>query len=236
MSSWNLSTWSIKNPVPTIVLFLVLTVMGAVAFVGLGIDENPNIDVPIASVTVTQLGAAPSELETQVTRKIEDAVAGIGNIKHITSIVTDGSTTTSIEFVLGTNTDRAVNDVRDAVAKIRQNLPQQINEPIIQRLDWVGGPFVTYTVASDNMNAGQLSWLIDNDVSRALLSVSGVGQVQRSGGVEREIQVNLDPTRLQAVGITADLVNMQIRALNIDRVGGAKSGQPSNLFAPSAVP
>lgn len=220
MNSWNLSTWSIKNPVPTIVLFLVLTVMGAVAFVGLGIDENPNIDVPIASVTVTQLGAAPSELETQVTRKIEDAVAGIGNIKHITSIVTDGSTTTSIEFVLGTNTDRAVNDVRDAVAKIRQNLPQQINEPIIQRLDWVGGPFVTYTVASDNMNSGQLSWLIDNDVSRALLSVSGVGQVQRSGGVEREIQVNLDPTRLQAVGITADLVNMQIRALNIDLPGG----------------
>lgn len=220
MSSWNLSTWSIKNPVPTIVLFLVLTVMGAVAFVGLGIDENPNIDVPIASVTVTQLGAAPTELETQVTRKIEDAVAGIGNIKHITSIVSDGSSTTSIEFVLGTNTDRAVNDVRDAVAKIRQNLPQQINEPIIQRLDWVGGPFVTYTVSSDNMNAGQLSWLIDNDVSRSLLSVSGVGQVQRSGGVEREIQVNLDPTRLQAVGITADLVNMQIRALNIDLPGG----------------
>lgn len=220
MSSWNLSTWSIKNPVPTIVLFLVLSVMGAVAFVGLGIDENPNIDVPIASVTVTELGAAPTELETQVTRKIEDAVAGIGNIKHITSIVSDGASTTSIEFVLGTNTDRAVNDVRDAVAKIRQNLPQQINEPIIQRLDWVGGPFVTYTVASDNMNPGQLSWLIDNDVSRALLSVSGVGQVQRSGGVEREIQVNLDPTRLQAVGITADLVNMQIRALNIDLPGG----------------
>jgi hydrophobic/amphiphilic exporter-1 (mainly G- bacteria), HAE1 family len=220
MSSWNLSTWSIKNPVPTIVLFLVLSVMGAVAFVGLGIDENPNIDVPIASVTVTQLGAAPTELETQVTRKIEDAVAGIGNIKHITSVVSDGATTTSIEFVLGTNTDRAVNDVRDAVAKIRQNLPQQINEPIIQRLDFVGGPFVTYTVASDNMNSGELSWLIDNDVSRALLSVSGVGQVQRSGGVEREIQVNLDPTRLQAVGITADLVNLQIRALNIDLPGG----------------
>jgi hydrophobe/amphiphile efflux-1 (HAE1) family protein len=220
MNSWNLSTWSIKNPVPTIVLFLVLTVMGAVAFVGLGIDENPNIDVPIASVTVTQLGAAPTELETQVTRKIEDAVAGIGNIKHISSVVSDGATTTSIEFVLGTNTDRAVNDVRDAVAKIRQNLPQQINEPIIQRLDFVGGPFVTYTVAAENMNAGQLSWLIDNDVSRALLSVSGVGQVQRSGGVEREIQVNLDPTRLQAVGITADLVNLQIRALNIDLPGG----------------
>lgn len=220
MSNWNLSTWSIKSPVPTIVLFLVLSVMGFESFFGLGIDENPNIDVPIASVTVTQLGAAPTELETQVTRKIEDAVAGIGNIKHITSVVSDGATTTSIEFVLGTNTDRAVNDVRDAVAKIRQDLPQGINEPIISRVDFVGGPFVTYTVSADNMNPGQLSWLIDNDVSRNLLSVSGVGQVQRSGGVEREIQVNLDPTRLQAVGITADLVNLQIRALNIDLPGG----------------
>lgn len=218
--NWNLSTWSIKNPVPTLVLFLVLTVMGAIAFVALGIDENPNIDVPIASVTVTQLGAAPTELETQVTRKIEDSIAGIGNIKHITSTVSDGSSVTSIEFVLGTNTDRAVNDVRDAVAKIRQNLPQQINEPIIQRLDFIGGPFETYTVSSDRMNVGELSWLIDNDVSRALLSVSGVGQVQRSGGVDREIQINLDPTRLQAVGITADLVNVQIRMLNIDLPGG----------------
>ncbi|MGH9550506.1 MAG: efflux RND transporter permease subunit, partial [Terriglobales bacterium] len=218
--NWNLSTWSIKNPVPTLVLFMVLTVMGTLAFFSLGIDENPNIDVPIASVTVTQLGAAPSELETQVTRKIEDAVAGIGNIKHITSTVTDGASQTNIEFQLGTNTDRAVNDVRDAVAKIRQQLPQGIDEPVVQRIDFVGGPFVTYTLAEPNLTVGGLSWLIDNDIARALLSVSGVGQVQRAGGVDREIRINLDPIRLEAVGTTADLVNAQIKALNIDLPGG----------------
>lgn len=214
--NFNLSTWSIKNPVPTLVLFLVLTIMGSIAFVRLGIDESPNIDVPVVSVSVSQLGAAPAELETQVTRKIEDAIAGIGNIKHITSTVTDGASQTSIEFALGTNTDRAVNDVRDAVSKIRQDMPEGIEEPIIQRIDFVGGPFVTYTVASDRLPAAELSWVVDNDIARALLSVPGVGQVQRAGGVDREIRVNLDPTRLESLGITADTVNNQIRQVNIN--------------------
>jgi hydrophobe/amphiphile efflux-1 (HAE1) family protein len=218
--SSNLSSWSIRNPVPTLVLFLVITIMGLFAFSSIGIDENPNIDLPIVSVIVTQMGAAPSELETQVTRKIEDSIAGIGNIKHITSTITDGASQTGIEFVLGTNTDRAVNDVRDAVTKIRQQLPQGIDEPIIQRVDFVGGPFVTYSVSSQKRSVGELSWLVDNDIARVLLSVPGVGQVQRSGGVDREVRINLDPTRLEAVGVTADLVNSQIRALNIDLPGG----------------
>lgn len=136
--NFNLSTWSIKNPVPVVVLFLVLSLMGVTSFIKLGIDESPNIDVPVVTVAVSQLGAAPAELETQVTRKIEDAIAGIGNIKHIASSVTDGASSTSIEFNLGTNTDRAVNDVRDAISKIRQDMPQGIEEPIIQRLDFVG--------------------------------------------------------------------------------------------------
>jgi len=217
---WNISAWSIWNPIPTIMLFIVLTLMGTIAFVKLGIDENPNIDVPLVSVTITEVGAAPSELETQVTRKIEDAVAGLGNIKHITSTVNEGTSLTNIEFVLGTNTDRATNDVRDAVTKIRQQLPQGIDEPIIQRVDFAGGPFVTYTVASQSLSESELSWLIDNDISRALLSVPGVGQVQRSGGVDREIRINLNPDSLKAYGITADMVNSQVRALNIDLPGG----------------
>jgi len=218
--NFNLSTWSIKNPVPVIVLFLVLTLMGAISFVKLGIDESPNIDVPVVTVSVSQLGAAPAELETQVTRKIEDAIAGIGNIKHISSSITDGASSTSIEFNLGTNTDRAVNDVRDAISKIRQDMPQGIEEPIIQRLDFVGGPFVTYTIDSKVLPAAELSWVVDNDVARALLSVPGVGQVQRAGGVDREIRINLDPTRLEALGITADTVSNQIRQLNINLPGG----------------
>ncbi len=218
--NFNLSTWSIKNPVPVVVLFLVLTLMGITSFIKLGIDESPNIDVPVVTVAVSQLGAAPAELETQVTRKIEDAIAGIGNIKHIASSVTDGASSTSIEFNLGTNTDRAVNDVRDAISKIRQDMPQGIEEPIIQRLDFVGGPFVTYTIDSKVLPPAELSWVVDNDVARALLSVPGVGQVQRAGGVDREIRVNLDPTRLEALGITADMVSTQIRQLNINLPGG----------------
>jgi HAE1 family hydrophobic/amphiphilic exporter-1 len=215
-----ISAWSITNPVPVTVLFLVLTVIGCFCFFTLGIDENPNIDMPIVSVTVTESGAAPSELETQVTRKVEDAVAGIGNIKHITSTVNEGVSTTTIEFVLGTNTDRAVNDVRNEVSKIRQELPQGIDEPIVQRLEFTGSAFITYTVASDKRSVEDLSWLIDNTISRSLLSVSGVGQVQRAGGVDREINVDLDPTRLNALGASADMVSLQLRIMNMNMPGG----------------
>jgi hydrophobe/amphiphile efflux-1 (HAE1) family protein len=215
-----ISAWSITNPVPTTVLFLVLTVIGIFSFYTLGIDENPNIDLPIVSVTVSEAGAAPSELETEVTRKVEDAVAGIGNIKHISSSVDEGISTTTIEFVLGTNTDRAVNDVRNEISKIRQQLPQAIDEPVVQRLEFTGSAFVTYTVSSEKRSVEELSWLIDNDIARNLLSVAGVGQVQRSGGVDREINVDLNPTALNALGVSADMVSAQIRALNINLPGG----------------
>ena len=215
-----ISAWSISNPVPTSVLFLVLTVIGLFCFFQLGIDENPNIDMPIVSVTVSEAGAAPSELETQVTRKVEDAVAGIGNIKHITSTVNEGVSTTTIEFVLGTNSDRAVNDVRNEVSKIRQQLPQAIDEPIVERVEFTGGAFVTYTVSSDKRSVEELSWLIDNNIARQLLSVSGVGQVQRAGGVDREINVDLNPVQLNALGASADMVSTQIRLLNMNMPGG----------------
>lgn len=220
MNLREISAWSIKNPVPTTVLFLVITLMGLFVFSSLGIDENPNIDIPTVSVTVTESGAAPTELETQVTRKVEDAIAGIGNIKHISSVVNEGVSTTTIEFVLGTNSDRAVNDVRNEVSKIRQQLPQGIDEPVVQRLEFTGGAFVTYTVSSKKKSVEELSWLVDNEISRALLSVQGVGQVQRSGGVDREIHVDLNPTRLNALSVSPDLVSMQIAYLNINSPGG----------------
>ncbi|MBX9688946.1 MAG: efflux RND transporter permease subunit, partial [Candidatus Obscuribacterales bacterium] len=217
---WNLSSWSIRNVVPTTALFLLLSIVGILAFTQLGIDENPNIDVPIVSVAITQKGASPTELETQVTKKVEDAISGISNIRHITSTASDGMSSTNIEFEIGTSTDRAVNDVRDAVTKIRQQLPQGIDEPIVSRVDFVGGAFATYTVASKERNVTELSWLVDNDIGRSLRSVPGVGKVARSGGVEREVRVNLDPIRMQAVGATADMVNTQVRSLNIDLPGG----------------
>lgn len=218
--SFNISAWSIKKPVPTIVLFLILTVVGWVSFTTLGIDINPNIDVPTVTVTVTQAGAGPAELESQVTKKVEDAVAGLGNIDNMISTVTDGNSRTIINFILGTDSDRATNDVRNAVAQIRQNLPQEINEPIIQRLEFAGGPVITYAVQSDQRSVEELSNLVDQTISRALLAVKGVAQIQRVGGVDREIRINLDPERLQSLGITATQVNDQIRNLNINLPGG----------------
>lgn len=218
--SFNLSAWSIKKPVPTIVIFLILTVLGWFSFTSLGIDTNPNIDVPTVSITVTQPGAGPAELEFQVTKKIEDAVAGLGNIDELRSTVTDGNSTTTVNFVLGTNTDRATNDVRNAVAQIRQNLPQDINDPIVKRLEFAGGPIMTYAVTSEKQSVEELSNLVDQSISRGLLAVRGVAQIKRVGGVDREIRINLDPDRLQSLGITATQVNDQIRALNINLPGG----------------
>ncbi|MEH2216988.1 MAG: efflux RND transporter permease subunit [Nostoc sp.] len=218
--SFNISAWSIKKPVPTIVLFLILTVVGWFSFISLGIDINPNIDIPTVSIEVTQPGAGPAELESQVTKKIEDAVAGLGNIDFMVSTVSDGNSKTTINFVLGTNSDRATNDVRNAIAQIRQDLPQDINDPVVERLDFAGGPVITYAVKSDRRSVEELSNLVDQTISRALLGVRGVAQIQRIGGVDREIRINLNPNRLQSLGITATQINDQIRTLNINLPGG----------------
>ncbi|MEO0946885.1 MAG: efflux RND transporter permease subunit [Cyanobacteria bacterium J06641_5] len=218
--SFHVSIWSIKNPVPTIVTFLVLGLFGFFTFTTLGIDQSPNIDVPIVSVTVTQPGAGPTELETQVTRPIEDAIAGLGDIDNIRSTVTEGESTTTIEFDLGTDTDRATNDVRNAIDRIRQDLPQDINEPTVARLEFSGGPIVAYAVSSPQRSVEELSDLVDRRIERELLSIPGVSQVNRWGGVDREVRVDLAPERLLALGITATQVNTQIRDFNINLPGG----------------
>ncbi|MFQ4139084.1 efflux RND transporter permease subunit [Nodosilinea sp. PGN35] len=216
----NLSGWSIRRPIPVIVLFLVLTLGGLVAFGQLGIDENPNIEFPAITVTVTQTGAGPEELETQVTKPIEDAVAGLGDIDEIRSTVRDGASNTVISFLLGTDVDRATNDVRDAVTRIRQDLPGNIQEPVIRRLEFGGGVIMTYAVNSAQRSVEELSDLVDRTISQEILTVEGVARVDRVGGVDPEIRVDLDPERLDALGITATQVNDQIRALNINLPSG----------------
>lgn len=218
--SFNVSAWSIRRPVPTIVLFLVLTILGWFSFRQLGIDTNPNIDIPAVSITIRQPGAGPAELESQVTKQVEDAVASLGNIDSMISTVNDGVSTTVVNFVLGTDSDRATNDVRNAVAQTRQSLPQDINEPIVQRLEFAGGSIMTYAVVSQQQSVEQLSNLVDQTISRALLAVQGVAQIRRVGGVDREIRINLNPSRLQSLGITATQVNDQLRASNVNLPGG----------------
>jgi hydrophobic/amphiphilic exporter-1 (mainly G- bacteria), HAE1 family len=216
----NISAWAIRQPIPSILLFLLISVAGLIAFRALGVNQFPDIDIPTVNVNITQPGAAPSELETQVTRLVENAVAGVGNVSHIRSTVSDGLSATAIEFAIGTDTDRAVNDVRDAITKIRQTLPADIDEPTIQRQTSSGGAILTYSVSSDSRDAVDLSWFVDNDVAKALLSVPGVSTVSRTGGVDREIRIQLIPERLMAYGVTAAEVGRQLAAVNIDLPGG----------------
>ncbi len=229
--SFHLSAWSIKNPVPTIITFLILGVVGISSFLSLGIDNSPNIDVPIVMIDVTQRGAGPIELETQVTKKIEDAVASLDNIDEISSTITDGSSNTVIEFDLGTDSDSATNEVRNAISQIRPELPQDIEEPIVRKARFAGGTVVTYAVSSSGRSVEELSNLVDQTIIPELLNVKGVGQIDRQGGLDREIRVNLDPERLQAYGITATEINDQVRQFNINLPGGRSEvgGREQNI-------
>src|SRR6266851_3651327 len=216
----NISAWSIRHPLPPIVVSAALCALGILTFNKLPITQLPNVDVPVVSVTITQFGAAPAELESQVTKSVQDVVSGIEGAHHVTSSIADGISNTTVTFRLETNTDRALNDVKDAVARVRANLPRTIDEPIIQRVDIAGLPILTYAAISPGKTPEQLSWFVEDVVVRALQGVRGVGSIQRIGSVEREIRVGLDPVRLQAVGLTPLDVSRQLRGSNVDLAGG----------------
>lgn len=216
----NISAWSIRNPLPSIVFSIILLVLGWVSFNKLAVTRLPSADIPVISVAVSQFGAAPSELESQVTKTIEDGVSGVEGVRHISSSITDGLSVTTIQFALETNTDRALNDIKDAVTRVRASLPQNVTEPLIQRVDVIGLPIVTYAAISPGKTPEQLSYFVDDVVKRALQGVRGVAQVERIGGVEREILVSLDPDRLQAAGLTAVNVSQILRGTNVDLAGG----------------
>ncbi|MET0906927.1 MAG: efflux RND transporter permease subunit, partial [Tardiphaga sp.] len=216
----NISAWSIRHPLPSVVFSIILLLLGWVSFTKLAITRLPSADIPVISVAVAQFGAAPAELEAQVTKTIEDGVSGVEGVRHISSSITDGLSVTTVQFALETNTDRALNDIKDAVTRVRANLPQNVNEPLIQRVDVIGLPIVTYAAISPGKTPEQLSWFVDDVVKRALQGVRGVAQVERIGGVEREILVSLDPDRLQAAGLTAVDVSRRLRGTNVDLAGG----------------
>ena len=218
--SFHFSSWSIKNPVPIIVTFLIFSIVGIASFLSLGINDTPNIDIPTVLITVNQRGASPTELESQVTKKIEDAVASLDNLDKIVSTVSDGTSSTFLEFILGTDTNQATNEVRNALAQIRQDLPQDINEPIVQKLNFAGGSIMTYAIGSKQRSVEELSNLVDRTIIPELLNVEGVGKIERLGGLDREIRIDLNPNRLQAYEITATEINQQIRQFNINLPGG----------------
>ena len=220
MNFRNISSWCIRNPVPPIVLFVGLMLAGVIAFAGMQVNNNPDIDFPAAIVSVAQPGAAPNEMETQVTQRVESAIRGVNGIDEIDSTVNEGNSTTFVQFQIGTPTDRAVNDVRNAIAQIRGNLPEGILEPQVTRVDIVSDPILYVGAETTDMSLEELSWYIDNTITKRLLAVPGVAAVTRTGGVDRTIRVILDPAALQAQGITASQVNQQLRQSNLNAAGG----------------
>ena len=216
----NISAWSIRHPLPPIVLAAAVVALGLISFNRLPITRMPNIDAPVISVTIAQFGASPAELESKVTKTIEDAVSGVTGAHHINSLVTDGIANTTIIFRLDTNTDRAINDVKDAVTRSRAFLPRGIDEPVVQRVDIAGLPILTYAAIAPGKTPEQLSWFVEDTVVRELQGLPGVGSIDRIGNVEREVRVGLDPVRLQGVGLTALDVSRQLRGSNVDVAGG----------------
>ncbi|HET9976476.1 MAG TPA: efflux RND transporter permease subunit [Burkholderiaceae bacterium] len=216
----NVSAWSIRTPVPSILLFVMLTIVGVMGFRAMKIQQFPDIDLPTVMVTASLPGTAPAQMETEVARKIENSIATVQGLKHLYTKVQDGTATISAEFRLEKSTQEAMDDVRDAVSRIRSDLPADLRDPVITRLDFAALPILTYTVASTRMDDEQLSWFVDNEVTRRLLAVRGVRSVDRVGGVTRQVRVELDPARLAALNVTAAEVSRQLRAVQQEAPGG----------------
>jgi multidrug efflux pump subunit AcrB len=220
MNFKNISAWSIRNPIPPLVIFAGLAIAGLVSFFMMGVQNDPDIDFPGALVIIAQPGAAPTELESQVTERVEAAVRTIEGIDELNSTVTEGQSETFVQFAIGTPIDRAVNDIRDKLSQIRGNLPDGILEPQVIRLSTSGNTLAYWSASATDMTLEELSWYVDNTVSKRLLSVSGMGDVYRRGGVSREIRVILRPERMRAHGLTAAAVNAQLVQLNLNAAGG----------------
>ncbi len=216
----NLSAWSIRNPIPAAMLFVLLTLAGLLAFRSMKVQNFPDMDLPVVVVTAALPGAAPGQLESDVARKIENAIASTQGLKHITTTLTDGSASIAAEYQLEKPVQEAVDDVRSAVSRVRADLPADLRDPVITKLELSSQPILAFAIASDRMDAESLSWFVDDTLKRRLLAVRGVGAVGRVGGVSREVLVALDPLKLQALGVTAATVSRQLRAVQIESAGG----------------
>ncbi|MGM5059861.1 efflux RND transporter permease subunit [Rhizobium sp. 814_E9_N1_1] len=216
----NFSAFSIRNPVPAILLFAMLAVGGLLAFKHLPVQNFPDMDLPTIKITATLDGAAPAQLETEVARTIEDNLASLSYLDHVTTTITDGTVSISVSFKLEKDSETALNEVRNAVDSAQADLPAQMQTPSVTKVTVQSSALVTYAIRSTALNETELSWFIDNDLTKALLSVPGVGQVNRIGGVDREVHVDLDPTTMAAFGVTATTVSAQLKSVQADTSGG----------------
>ncbi|HSV54661.1 MAG TPA: efflux RND transporter permease subunit [Burkholderiaceae bacterium] len=216
----NVSAWSIKNPIAAMMLFVLLTFAGLLSFQAMKVQNFPDLDLPTVTVSISLPGAAPAQLENEVARKVENSIATVQGLKHIYTKVQDGGVTLTAEFRLEKPVQEAVDDVRSAVSRVRGELPADVRDPIVNKLDLARQPVLAFTIRSPRMDVEAVSWFVDNTVSKKLLAVRGVGAVNRVGGVDRQVQVALDPARLQALGATAADISRQLRQVQTESAGG----------------
>jgi multidrug efflux pump subunit AcrB len=231
----NVSAWSIRNPIAAVMLFVLLSFAGLLSFDAMKVQNFPDIDLPTVTVSASLPGAAPSQLETDVARKLENSIATIQGLKHITTKVQDGAATLIVEFRLEKPVQEAVDDVRSAVQRVRADLPADVRDPVVTKLDFAAQPVLAFTISSTRMDDEALSWFVDNDVSKKLLALPGVGAINRVGGVTRQVNVDLDPMKLQALGATAADISRQLRQVQTESAGGrtdlSGSEQPVRTLA-----
>lgn len=216
----NFSAWSIRNPVPALLLFIALTIVGSYSLHRLAIQDFPDMDLPTIKIAASLEGAAPAQLETEVARKIEDKLASLTLLDHITTTITDGSVSISVTFEIDKNSEEALNEVRNAVDSVKADLPAEMSTPTVSKVTKAASALLTYYADAPNMREDELSWFIDNDVTKALLTVKGVSEVTRVGGVDREIHVDLDPALMSGMGVTLSSLSTQLKAVQKDASGG----------------
>ncbi|MGZ5620712.1 MAG: efflux RND transporter permease subunit [Methylobacter sp.] len=216
----NVSSWCIRNPIPALMLFVLLSFGGILSFQSMKVQNMPDLDLPTVTVSASLPGASPSQLESEVARKIENAIATLQGLKHITTKVQDGSVTITAEFRLEKPVQEALDDIRSAVSKVRSDLPADLRDPVVTKLDLAGSPILAFTVASAQRDDEALSWFVEETVAKKLLTVRGVGRVSRVGGVSREVTIALDPVKLQSLGATAADISRQLRAIQRESAGG----------------
>ncbi|MBU2587660.1 MAG: efflux RND transporter permease subunit, partial [Alphaproteobacteria bacterium] len=220
MALRDISAWSIRNPVIPLVLFTGLLFAGIVSFLRMDVTDNPDVEFPAVNVTIAQPGASPTEIENQITQRVESALRSINGVNSIQSTAREGSSNTFVEFEIGTDLIEAVNEVETAIDGVRGSLPDGILEPRVGKVNVVGEPIGYVAVEANDMTIEQLSWFIDDTVAKRLLKIEGMAEVNRFGGVDREIEVILDPARMQSLGVTASQINAVLRQTNIDAAGG----------------
>lgn len=231
----NVSAWSIKNPIPAVMLFVMLTFAGILAFKSMKVQQFPDLELPTVAVSASLPGAAPAQLETEVARKLENAIAPLQGLKNIYTKVQDGGVLVTAEFRLEKPTQEAVDDVRSAMQSVRSELPSDARDPVVSKINLSGAPILAFTVRAPSMDDEALSWFVDNTVARRLLGVKGVGSVARVGGVNRQVEVALDPMKLQSLGATAAEISRQLKQVQTESAGGradlAGSEQPMRTLA-----